>query len=104
MRRIQVILLTCRAYSAEPTFEGLVRALDDPAEWLTYWGDYHATRFRNLNQISDQNVAKLRLEWIFQTGIAGAFETVPLVAGGVMYFTTPDSVVIAVDARSGRQL
>ena len=96
--------LMCRAYGASLTFEGLVHALDNPAEWLTYWGDYHAMRFRNLNQIDDRNVGNLRLEWMFQTDAPGAFETVPLVAGGVMYFTTPDAAVDAVDARSGRQL
>ena len=91
-------------YAAGPTFEQLVHAQDNPAEWLTYWGDYHATRFRNLKQINDRNVSKLRLAWMFQTGAPGRFETVPLVTDGVMYITTPKSEVVAIDARSGREL
>ena len=46
----------------------------------------------------------LRLEWIFQTGQTGAFETVPLVVDGVMYLTAANGYAYAVDARSGRQL
>jgi alcohol dehydrogenase (cytochrome c) len=90
--------------AADVTYDRLVHAVDEPAEWLTYWGDYHATRFRNLNQINDRNVGQLRLEWLFQTGASGASETVPLVSNGVMYFTTPNSGIDAVDARSGRSI
>ena len=90
--------------AAEVTYDRLVHAEQDPADWLTYWGDYHATRFRNLTQINDRNVHQLRLEWLFQTGASGAFETVPLVVNGVMYFTTSNTGIEAVDARSGRSL
>lgn len=98
------VVALCRAQSRDVTFDRLVHAQQDPAEWLTYWGDYHATRFRNLRQINDRNVARLRLEWLFQTEASQAFETVPLVMGGVMYFTTAQSDIYALDARSGRPL
>ena len=97
-----VSLLPC--FGADVTFDRIVHADQNPAEWLTYWGDYRANRFRNLSQINDANVGKLHLEWMYQTNSPGAFETMPLVADGVMYLTTPDYAVAAVDARSGRQL
>ena len=90
--------------AADLPFEKIVQAASHPQEWLTYWGDYHATHYRNLNQINDSNVGQLRLQWIFQTGVPGAFETVPLVFGGVMYFTANNTSAYAVDARSGREL
>ncbi|HLJ14156.1 MAG TPA: PQQ-dependent dehydrogenase, methanol/ethanol family [Bryobacteraceae bacterium] len=99
-----VLLCLHSADGADVTYNQLAHAAEHPAEWLTYWGDYHATRFRNLKQIDDHNVAQLRLAWLFQTGASGSSETVPLVANGVMYFTTPESGIDAVDARSGRQL
>jgi alcohol dehydrogenase (cytochrome c) len=99
-----LLLVVGQAFGVDPPVEALIKAQANPAEWLTYWGDYHATRFRNLKQISDQNVGKLRLEWMFQTNAPGTFETMPLVADGVMYFTTPDAAIDAVDARSGREL
>jgi len=90
--------------AADVPFSRLVDAANEPASWLMYWGDYHATRFRDLKQIDERNVSRLGLEWAFQTGAPGSFETVPLVVDGVMYFTTPDSSAYAIDARFGRTL
>ena len=89
---------------SDVTFDRLVHASDYPKEWLSYWGDYSATRFRTLNQINDRNVQKLRVEWIYQTSVQGAFETVPLVVDGVMYFTSGGANAYAIDAASGREL
>jgi len=86
------------------TYERLVHALDEQQNWLTYWGDYGAVRHRDLKQISTANVKDLRLDWIFQTGQAGSFETVPAVVDGVMYLTAANGYAYALDARSGRQL
>ena len=90
--------------ASDVTFDRLVHASDYPKEWLSYWGDYSATRFRTLNQINDRNVQKLRVEWIYQTSVQGAFETVPLVVDGVMYFTSGGANAYAIDAASGREL
>ena len=89
---------------AQVTYDRLVHALDEPRNWLTYWGDYSGIRYRTLDQINTANVKDLRVEWMFQTGKGGAFETVPLVVDGVMYLTAGDGVAMALDARSGRQL
>jgi alcohol dehydrogenase (cytochrome c) len=88
----------------EVTSERLVNALKEQQNWLTYWGDYSAVRHRDLNQINTGNVKNLRVDWIFQTGQPGSFETVPLVVDGVMYLTGGNGYAYALDARSGRQL
>jgi alcohol dehydrogenase (cytochrome c) len=93
-----------RIQAADVPFERLVQAQSDPKNWLTYWGDYHAMRFRDLKQINERNVNTLRLEWMFQTGAPGAFQAVPLVVDGVMYFSAANASAYAIDARSGRQL
>ena len=62
-------------------------AAQDGRDWTTYWGDYAGTRHRPLSQIDTANVKNLRVEWIFQTGVPGRFETVPLIVDGIMYFT-----------------
>ena len=78
--------------------------MEEPQNWLTYWGDYSAIRHRNLDQINTKNVKDLRLAWMYQTGKTGALETVPLVIDGIMYATLGDGVAVALDARSGRPL
>ena len=93
-----------RVPEALVTPERLVKALSEPHNWLTYWGDYTGVRHRPLDQINISNVKDLRAEWIFQTGAPGAFETVPLVVDGIMYLTTGDGGAYALDARTGRQL
>ncbi|HUS06209.1 MAG TPA: PQQ-dependent dehydrogenase, methanol/ethanol family [Bryobacteraceae bacterium] len=90
--------------SGPVTAARLTNALKEPQNWLTYWGDYSAIRHRDIKQINTANVKDLRLDWIFQTGQRGAFETVPLVVNGVMYLTGGEGLAYALDAKSGRQL
>ena len=42
--------------------------------------------------------------WIFQSGVAGKFQTTPLVHDGVMYVTGPSNHAWALDLKTGRQL
>jgi alcohol dehydrogenase (cytochrome c) len=99
------LLFAAPVFAQNPvTSERLINALKEQQNWLTYWGDYSGSRHRNLDQINTSNVKDLRVEWIFQTGIAGAFQAVPLVVDGVMYFSGGEGTAFAVDARTGRQL
>jgi alcohol dehydrogenase (cytochrome c) len=92
------------AQTGPVTAERIVQAMKEPNNWLTYFGDYGGVRHRDLNQINTSNVKDLRLEWMYQTGVTGAFQTVPLVVDGVMYLTAGEGHVIALDAKTGRQL
>ena len=86
------------------TYDRLVHALDEPQNWLTYWGDYSAVRYRTLNQINTANANKLGVDWIYQSGKSGSWEVVPLVVDGIMYISAPDGMAAALDADSGREL
>lgn len=81
-------------------------ASSNPAhnEWPTYGRDYGQQRFSPLDQINTKTVQRLVPKWIYQTGTASTFSTSPLVADGVMYITAPYSHVVALDAKTGRQL
>ena len=94
------------AAGAQPvSYERLVNALSEQRNWLTYWGDYTAgCGTGNSNRSTPATVKDLRVEWMFQTGQTGAFETVPIVVDGVMYITAGNGVAFALDARSGRRL
>lgn len=102
---IVAVLLAGSLFAQNPvTSDRLVNALKEQENWLTYWGDYSGIRHRELNQINTSNVKDLRLDWMFQTGVAGAFQAVPLVVNGVMYFTGGEGTAFAIDAKTGRQL
>lgn len=74
------------------------------ANWLNYGGDLGQMRYWPSKALTPENVAQLKVKWIFQTGVLGSFETTPLVEDGVMYATTPYNHVFAIDARSGKQM
>lgn len=73
-------------------------------EWLTYGHDYTNQRFSLLSQINTHNVSRLVPAYAFQTGVIGPFETSPIVADGIMYITTPNDGVFAINAKTGDQI
>ncbi|MXY16481.1 MAG: PQQ-dependent dehydrogenase, methanol/ethanol family [Acidobacteria bacterium] len=83
------------------TYEQIVRAGDDPANWITYHGQYHAQRYSRLAQIDRSNVGRLELAWVRQLPVLGQVQTTPLVKDGIMYLTTPENEVYALDAATG---
>src|SRR6266699_1294678 len=83
-------------------------------EWRSYGHDPGGMRFSRLSQIDRANVQKLQRVWTYHTGETNwssfsgpqhiqAFETTPLMVDGVVYFTTPASRAIALDAETGRE-
>jgi quinoprotein glucose dehydrogenase len=87
-------------------------------EWRSYGHDPGGMRFSPLAQIDRGNVARLVRAWTYHTGELEtrsdsasardarrppAFETTPLVVGGVLYLSTARQRVIALDAETGRE-
>jgi alcohol dehydrogenase (cytochrome c) len=85
------------------TYERLLNAPKEPGNWLTYSGDYRSHHYSTLDQITAENVHRLRAKWIYQMH-RQKVETTPIVVDGVMYVTRPPSDVIALDAETGRAL
>jgi alcohol dehydrogenase (cytochrome c) len=90
----------------DPTFEHLKAAADNPADWLTYSATYSAQRHSRLSQITRDNVARLRLKWLYQFAqfTRGGTECTPLVVGRYMFVTLPPGDVWALDTRTGEKL
>jgi alcohol dehydrogenase (cytochrome c) len=85
------------------TFERLRNAAKEPWNWLTYWGDFAGRHASALQQITVENVGRLRNDWTFQFG-GNTVETTPLVVDGLMFVTGPLNNAAALDARTGRTL
>ena len=103
MNRILLFCLTALAAAA-------ASAATPDVGWPAYGGDAGGTRYSPLTQIDAANVEGLRVAWIFRTGELGqgvkdwgrsAFEATPILYDGVLYFTTPSTNVLAVDAATG---
>jgi len=73
-----------------------------PDQWLTYSGSLDGRRYTPLNEITTENVSRLRVRWIRQFSISGSeIEATPIVVGGFIFTTLPPSDVVALDASSG---
>ncbi|HEY1992307.1 MAG TPA: pyrroloquinoline quinone-dependent dehydrogenase [Gammaproteobacteria bacterium] len=103
MRSLTLVLLSLLA-------SGTVLAAPD-AGWPAYGGDAGGTRYSPLTQITPANVAGLQVAWTYRTGELGegvkdwdrsAFEVTPILYAGTLYFTTPSTSVVAIDAASGK--
>jgi alcohol dehydrogenase (cytochrome c) len=95
-------LLFPAALGAQVSSERLLRAADEPQNWLTYSGTYLSQRYSPLKQIDAANVKNLELKWAFQAQSLQKFETTPLVVDGIMYLTQSPNDVVALDAKTGR--
>jgi quinohemoprotein ethanol dehydrogenase len=85
------------------TANSLVNAAGNGAEWLTYGHDYAETHFSPLTQVNTKNVKRLSLALSTTTEAPqGTVEATPLMHNGVLYFSLPWNVMVAVDARTGQ--
>jgi quinohemoprotein ethanol dehydrogenase len=95
------IALLCCAFCIEPLF---AQELD----WRYNGQDLYNSRFQNIDQINPTNVSQLKPAWTFHTGVLGdpnmSMEMTPLVISGVMYITTGDDDVFALNPTTGAQI
>jgi alcohol dehydrogenase (cytochrome c) len=96
--------------AAEVTSERLIKADDEPQNWLMVHKDYAANRFTKLKQINKSNAKNLKVAFtIGLTGSApggapikwpnGTMEATPLVEDGFMYLANGWDEVFKVDVR-----
>src|SRR6266550_2333246 len=76
----------------------------EPGNWLMIRRTYDGWGYSPLNQITTQNVQRLRPVWSFATGEPRVHESAPVINNGVMFVSTPMNQVIAIDARTGNVL
>ena len=76
----------------------------EAGNWLMIRRTYDGWGYSPLDQITPANVAQLRPVWVFATGEPSVHEAAPMVNNGVMFVSTPNNQVIAIDAKSGNVL
>ena len=74
-----VAVVRSLALDAQVTPDRLLRAADEPQNWLTYSGGYASQRHSLLKQIEPGNVKNLELKWILPNQVFGAWQSSPLV-------------------------
>lgn len=92
------------APAARVDADRLVKAENEPDQWLSHGRTYAEQRYSPLTQISADNVSKLGLAWTYKLDIDRGTEATPLIIDGVMYTTSAFSVVYALDPHNGNVL
>jgi len=77
--------------------------------WSHYNGDKMGSKYSALNQINQENVKDLKLKWKFETEeLSGSpwskIECNPLILDHVIYLVSASVAVIALDAKSGKEI
>ncbi len=76
-------------------------------DWANVGNDKGGTRYSSLNQINTQNVKNLKVAWTYHLdeGKNGStIECAPVVVDGVMYVTTAQLKIVAINAVTGEEL
>jgi alcohol dehydrogenase (cytochrome c) len=94
--------------AADPEID---RLLQSPVgkDWVTNGGNMTNERYSTLKQIDTSNVKQLKGAWMTRlkgSGLGGkySFEATPLVKDGIMYISTGNDDVFALDAKTGQIL
>jgi glucose dehydrogenase/cytochrome c5 len=99
MRKIFVALLTGTLAPAFP------QAVPQRGDWPLYGRDSGGSRYSPLDQINTKNVVTLQRAWTYHTGERGrSFETTPIVVDNVLYFSTQNQKIVALDPESGKEI
>ena len=73
----------------------------EDGDWLMVRRTYDGWGYSPLDKINTGNVARLKPVWMIETGEMRVHESAPIVNNGVMFVTTPNNQVLALDAKTG---
>jgi alcohol dehydrogenase (cytochrome c) len=73
----------------------------EPRNWLMYRGNYQGWGYSPLDKVTAANVKELVPVWSVSTGVLEGHQSPPIVNDGVMFVSTPQAQVIALDAATG---
>jgi alcohol dehydrogenase (cytochrome c) len=74
----------------------------DPGDWLMIRRTYDGWGYSPLNQITTANVSRLKPVWGLLTGEGRVHESAPIVNRGLMFISTPNNQVMAIDVKAGQ--
>lgn len=106
---------TALAQSDAPVAPGVAAVTPAPAagaDWPVYGGSNLAARYSSLDQITADNVGKLKQVWQYRTGdlpdkekLKDKFspETTPIKVGNKLYMCSARNIILAVDAVAGKE-
>jgi quinoprotein glucose dehydrogenase len=106
---VTILSFAALAYVAiAPASHAQVGAKSD-SEWPTHGGNPAHTQYSPLAQINTADVSRLKVAWVYHTGDhrednRSQIQCNPIIVDGVLYATSPQIKVFALDAATGKEL
>ena len=72
--------------------------------WSSYLGDSGRSHYSTLSQITKDNLKDLKVAWSYEASDWGQMQMNPLVVDSILYGVTAALRVVALDARSGKEI
>src|SRR5207253_7087231 len=111
--RLQLSVLLLFAVAAALVIAAPASRTDNEAktagsEWPTHGGNPAHTQYSPLAQINTMNVSRLKVAWVYHTGDhrednRSQIQCNPIIVDGVLYATSPQIKVFALDAATGKE-
>ncbi|MBC7850830.1 MAG: PQQ-binding-like beta-propeller repeat protein, partial [Chitinophagaceae bacterium] len=84
------------------------RAEKNYEDWNNYGGTKEMIRYSTLKEVDTSNVQQLEIAWTYNTGDADTvnhsqIQCNPIIVDGVLYGTSPQMKLFAIDAATGKQ-
>ncbi|HUQ66846.1 MAG TPA: PQQ-binding-like beta-propeller repeat protein [Flavitalea sp.] len=91
-----LILFSCRSENNKKAY--------GTSEWKEYLGGPERNHYSPLDQITKNNVSKLKIAWEYHTKDSGQIQCNPIIVNGILYAMTATTRPFALDAATGREL
>ena len=103
MLPLAVLVTVCAlTLTAQVSYERILKAEDEPGNWMTYSGTYLSHHYSKLDQINTDSVKNLELKWVVQASSPDKLQSTPLVVDDVMYLTEGPNNVVSLYTETGR--
>ena len=84
------------------------KGLESFESWTVFNGNYTANKYSSLTEVDTSNVQQLQIAWEFHTGDGDTaahsqIQCSPIMVNGVLYGTSPQLRLFALDAATGKQ-
>ncbi len=93
-----------QGHAAQAAVKGKPDNLRARTDWAAYNGGVTGDHYSSLNQITTDNVQRMKEVWRFDAGSDGGVQTNPLVVERALYGYGPTLQVFALDGATGKQL
>ncbi|GAA4445322.1 hypothetical protein GCM10023091_36820 [Ravibacter arvi] len=105
--KIRILLISCVAVVG---ILAAIQTMRFDADWPEYYGDGARSHYASLDQINGDNVSRLKIAWIYESGGSDTvrnrtqIQCNPIIIDGILYGVSADIQAFAIEAATGKPI